>query len=330
MDVVPLAPAHLEPGARLFVERYRQAREAVPALPVRHETTDGVLRLLGDLAGRAPGVVALEDGQVRGYLLGLPIQSFFGNQKGALVPIWGHAAVGDGRGRLYRAMYAGLAAKWVDAGYLNQAITVYADDSDARDAFFWNCFGLQAVDALRPTTAVSADSPPGIQVRRGTSADAAAVVPLSEGLYRHVASSPILFPLFSLPSVDRWAEWLAKEDHVLWLAFAREEAVGYIRFEPPTYDVSYVVHDPLTIAISGAFVHPEWRRRGVAEGVLSRAVAWAREAGYERVSVDFEAANQLACGFWLQHFHPVCHSLLRKVDERILWARPDTPAERLW
>ena len=40
------------------------------------------------------------------------------------------------------------------------------------------------------------------------------------------------------------------------------------------------------------------------------------------MSVDFEAANQLARGFWLQHFQPICHSLLRKVDERILWGRP--------
>ena len=345
MDVVPLSGAHLEAAARIFCDRFRRARESVPALPARHEEPDGALRLLADLAGRAPGVVAVEGGEVRGYLLGLPIPSFFGNQKGVLVPIYGHGAhgahgdhgehgehgaAGPDRARLYRAMYASLAAKWVDAGYLNHAITVYADDSEAREAFFWNCFGLQVVDAIRPLEPIVAGRTDGVTVRRAVVEDAPALVPLSEGLYRHVASSPILFPLFRLLSAEQWTDWLTKDGNTVWLAWAGGEAIGYIRLEPPTYDVTYVVHDPKTIAISGAYVRPEWRRRGVAEAILGRAVEWASEAGYERMSVDFEAANQLARGFWLRHFSPVCHSLLRKVDERILWGRSDSPAERLW
>ncbi len=330
MDVVSLAPAHLEPAARLFSERYREMRGALPMLPARHESPEGALKLIADLASRAPGVAALEGGEVRGYMLGLPIPSFFGNQKGVLSPIWGHAARGGDRAGLYRAMYASLAARWVDAGYLNHAITVYADDAEAREAFFWNCFGLQVVDAIRSLDPVAAAPVSGVEVRRAAVADAGALVLLFEGLARHIASSPILFPLFELWTAERWAEWLSRESRVLWLALDGDEAIGYIKFEPPTYDVAYVVHDPKTIAISGAFVRSEWRRRGVAEAILARAVEWAREAGYERMSVDFEAANQLARGFWLRNFQPICHSLLRKVDERILWARPDSPAERLW
>ena len=330
MDVVPLSRAHLESAAQLFSDDYRRARASLPALPPRHESPEGALRMISELAGRAPGVAALEDGVVRGYMLGMPIPSFFGNQKGAYVPIWAHAAGGGGRTRLYRAMYASLAAKWVDAGYLNHAITIYADDSEAREAFYWNCFGLQVVDAIRPLDPVAAELPPGVGARMAGADDAAALVPLSEGLYRHIASSPILFPLFRLLDAESWSEWLSKDGHSLWLAWAGGEAIGYIRLEPPTYDVAYVVHDPKTIAISGAYVRPEWRRRGVAEGILASAVEWAREAGYERISVDFEAANQHARGFWMGHFAPICHSLLRKVDERILWGRTDSPAERLW
>lgn len=94
MDVVSFGADHLEPAARLFSKCYLQAREALPVLPARHESPEGALRLLGDLAGRAPGVVALEGGEVGGYVLGMPIQSFFGNHKGAYSPIWGHAAEG--------------------------------------------------------------------------------------------------------------------------------------------------------------------------------------------------------------------------------------------
>ncbi len=329
MDIVPLAPVHLEPAARLFSEQYRRTREALPALPPRHELPEGALRLIAELAGRAPGVAALEGGEIRGYLLGLPIPGFFGNQKGVLVPVYAHAAKSADRTRLYRDMYASLAAKWVDAGYLNHAITAYADDAEVREAFFWNCFGLQVVDAIRSLQPVAAEAP-GVSVRLATPDDAKVIVPLFEGLARHIASSPILFPLFRLQSADEWSEWLAGEHHHLWLAWAGDEAIGYIRVEPPTYEVTYVVHDPKTIAISGAYVQPEWRRRGVAECILARAVDWAREAGYERISVDFEASNPLARGFWLRHFQPVCYSLLRKVDERILWGRADSPAERLW
>lgn len=330
MEIVPFAPGHLDVAASLFAENYRGQRRRVGVLPSHHESGEGAHCLLEDLIRRAPGVVAIGGDRVRGYLVGLPIPSFFGNQKGVLAPIWAHAADADDRPGVYRAMYSALGETWLRAGYLNHAITVYADDAAVSDAFFWHAFGLQSVDAIRSLDPLAAAPSAMIEVRRATADQAEVVVPLGHGLSRYIAEAPISFPLFKLPSREDWSRWLAEDGHVLFLAFAGDRPIGYIRLEPPTYDVAYVVHDAKTISISGAFVLPEWRRRNVGAQILGRVVAWAAEVGYERVSVDFEAANTPGRCFWLKHFAPVCHSLVRKVDERILWARPDLPDADLW
>ena len=58
--------------------------------------------------------------------------------------------------------------------------------------------------------------------------------------------------------------------------------------------------------------------RGAATALLSRAVRWTRDAGFERLAVDFESANVTGSRFWLARFRPVCLSLLRRLDERAL------------
>jgi GNAT superfamily N-acetyltransferase len=68
----------------------------------------------------------------------------------------------------------------------------------------------------------------------------------------------------------------------------------------------------------------------VATALLDRALTWAREAGYVRCAVDFEAMNVVAARFWLRHFRPVCHTLARHLDERITWAHERRPEADIW
>jgi hypothetical protein len=39
--------------------------------------------------------------------------------------------------------------------------------------------------------------------------------------------------------------------------------------------------------------------------------------------VDFESANLPGSAFWLRHFEPVAHSLMRRVDSRLAWAHAE-------
>jgi GNAT superfamily N-acetyltransferase len=117
---------------------------------------------------------------------------------------------------------------------------------------------------------------------------------------------------------------LAEPAHTLWLALDEGEAVGYMRSQPAPHDVALVVADPQTLSITGAYTRPAWRGRGIASALLGRIVHWADTHGYTRCAVDFEAQNPLGSRLWLKHFQPVCHSLIRRVDERIAegaWGR---------
>ena len=75
--------------------------------------------------------------------------------------------------------------------------------------------------------------------------------------------------------------------------------------------------DPTTIDVTGAYLKPEARGRGTADALLGKLLDWARERGYARCAVDFESANPTASRYWPRHFTPVCHSLIRRLDERI-------------
>jgi len=330
MQIVPLQTAHLDEAARLFVARYRQERAVAPALPARHEDPSGVLPLLDRLLGKAPGVAALADGRLCGYLSGFPIANFKGTQRGVFSPVWAHAAVGDDRVAVYRYMYEHLSRQWVAAGCLTHAISLYAQDAEAADIWFRNCFGLLVVDALRPLAPVAGVPPAGVEIRQATAADVDLILPLVEGLGRYLADGPIFLALLEMPTRPEYTEWLAEPAHTLWLALHDGEAIAYIRAQPPTCDVAYVVGDPQTISITGAYTRPEWRGRGVATALLGRVVDWARENGYARCAVDFEAQNIWGSRFWLSHFQPTCHSLMRHVDERITWAHAARPAADAW
>ncbi|MDP2870936.1 MAG: GNAT family N-acetyltransferase, partial [Bacillota bacterium] len=87
-------------------------------------------------------------------------------------------------------------------------------------------------------------------------------------------------------------------------------------------DACQIVWDEKSVACSGAYVLPRARRHGCGALLLAAVVDWARELGYERVSLDFEAANIHGGAFWLRHFVSVCYSVLRHINDHILKTPP--------
>ena len=75
---------------------------------------------------------------------------------------------------------------------------------------------------------------------------------------------------------------------------------------------------------------PAERSGGLATALLQHVVDWAAEQGAARISVDFETQNIDGARFWLRHFQPVAYSLLRQVDDRILWAHAEREESAYW
>ena len=80
-----------------------------------------------------------------------------------------------------------------------------------------------------------------------------------------------------------------------------------------------VVQDERTIAITGAYIRPAYRGRGLAPAILDAALRDYAGRGFERCSVDFESFNPEAAGFWLRYFKAVSYSVVRVPESAALY-----------
>ena len=314
-EIVSLCREHLTEAAALFVAGYREARAAEPSLPAGHENARAILPRLRDLAAKEPGVAALRDGRIAGFLLGQVLPTFRG-KRSVYVPEWAHAAVGQQRADIYRGMYARLSPRWVADGCFTHLITTLANDREAKEAWFGLGFGMIAVDAMRdlgPIQCAAAD----VDVRRAQPEDIDPVLEFARGIQRHMAAAPMFVPLLRLVEKETVERRLADPAQAIFLACCNADPVGYVHIRPANPSAAYVIQDEKTVSIRGAFTRPSHRGKGIGTALLGRAIDWARSAGYERCAVDFEPQNIPGTRFWLRHFRPVCHSMVRHVDEAI-------------
>ena len=317
IKIVPFDDDHLESAASMASARYRGERKVAPHLPGRFENPEHIVPLLQDLGQGAPGVAAVRDGVMAGFLLSY--MSVFGGVRTTYCPDFGHAADEAGQRDIYRQMYGDLARVWLAHGCFAHGITFFAHEQAAMDAWFSVGFGLNVVDAMRDIDAGEV-SEAAVEIRRMAAEDVDVVTPLMMSLRRHLAGSPVFLPLI----IEEWradlAEWLCDPANALWLAFLGGEPVGLIRMEPSEFQV-LPVSEKTTVAITGAFTKQEIRGQGIGTALLDHGLDWARSVGYKQCSVDFESANIPSSWFWLgKGFGPVCYSLIRRVDDRLGWA----------
>jgi hypothetical protein len=66
----------LEPASQLFIKYFKEAREKLNILTQRYENRENILPLLQDIYKKSLGVVAVDNGVLIGYLIGIPISKF--------------------------------------------------------------------------------------------------------------------------------------------------------------------------------------------------------------------------------------------------------------
>ena len=101
--------------------------------------------------------------------------------------------------------------------------------------------------------------------------------------------------------------FVAKKDGVI-VAFLCAEVTGE----------TFICDLPGYIHLNGAFCLPEYRGKGVLQGLLSYTVETLKNDGFTMLGTDFESINPAAYGFWLKHFTAYTHSVVRRIDESIL------------
>jgi GNAT superfamily N-acetyltransferase len=318
VQVVDLKQSHLEEACELFVAGYRRQRETAPGLDERSGDAGNVLPMLRWCLDRHPGVAMFENRRMIAYMTGLYIDELLGVHRGAYCPEWANASIEEGSFALYRLMYQALGQKWVEDRCLTHAVNLLSCAREALDAFVWNGFGFTCIDAVRAVEPITGATPKGLRISEIRQQDVPAWFRLVDGHNRHLARSPAFRPYLQPQSTTDLSDMLESPGNVAWMAWHDTQAVGYMKVTPVEEGAAWIVNGDAKFAVNGAYVLPEYRGTGIARALLGAVMEWAAMEGFVRCSVDFEATNLEACQFWLKHFTPVCRSMVRRLDERVL------------
>lgn len=318
LKVMPFREEYLEDAARLVCKRYRQLREQVPHLPNRYLEVDTILPLLQHILEIcSDGVAAIRGNRLVGFLTGWKMPSFRG-KRSTYSPEWANAADLDDSARIYEEMYSHLAATWIADQYVAHYISLFPNDVEALRAWHWMGFGMISVDALRGLDAIL-DQPAKFDIRRAGSQDIQQVIDLQEALRLYMKGAPI-FLLSERKDRNYYQEWLGNPDKSVWVAYQDEEPVAFMRLGPADEDVCTIIQDEKTTSIYAAFTKESVRGVGIATSLLDHALKSAQASGYERCAVSFEPMNLLGTRFWMKYFQPVCFSVVRYIDDRLIQA----------
>jgi ribosomal protein S18 acetylase RimI-like enzyme len=309
---------YLNRAASLFCSQFRKQRLVTPVLPATYSRMEKVVSLIARLSRDAQGVAAFKGSELVGYLIGVGVSGLMSMRDGAYCPQWAHGAATEDRKGVYRSMYKVVAKQWVARGRLVHCITHLADDVETDEAFRTMGFGITTIDAMMVSRQLSKSHQPGLRVRPIDADEIDDIVPLSEDLEKHLETSPSFMPRPMRHWREYYLQFLSRKDSSIWVAYKEGRAVSFMRCEPSTEPgACQVARDPRVLKISGAYTIPNLRGMGIATAVLSKLLAASR-ANYPRCSVDFESTNLLAYDFWLKRFTPVCYTMARHIDERIL------------
>jgi len=307
-ETVPLTDDLLAAAADLFVANYEQARAAQPLLPPDRGDRAGILKALTDIAGREKGVGVMREGRLVGYGIGFSNGRWHG-WPSVFAPEWANATQPEDRPTICRELYTALSRQWAADGCLCHLVCMPAHAAPLAE-WQWMGFGLQCVDALRGLDPPEGGAA-GCEVRRAQPEDAETFAALMTELREHLSAPPVFLPAEGPADPEREAVGLADAQRACFLADLDGRVVGYLTVGQSNPDAGWTVQDSGTASVDGAYTLPACRGRGVATALLRAAVDWARESGYVRVAVDFEAHNAPGAAFWLRHFEPVSYAVAR-------------------
>ncbi|MBK8051501.1 MAG: GNAT family N-acetyltransferase [Anaerolineales bacterium] len=329
MNIAPFASHHVSEAAELVAARFRALRTQQPILPEHFANPALIEPKISHLASTSPGVVALEAGKLCGFLLGMPLAEFKG-RRAVYCPEWSHGAILEDSSRIYQAMYRELAPAWISDGRFLHVLTIFANDRSGLDAWFWQGFGMLVIDAVRELNPVPCQPRHDVVIRRMRREDIEDVQRHDEALRRHLAAAPIYLSYVHQEGATQFEEWLPGTELVMFVAEREGKIVASLGVGPANKDARPTIEDPGTGSILTAYTAPEVRNLGIGATLLAAAVAHLLNIGKTRCAVDFESQNIPAVRFWLQHFTPVCYSVMRTVDDRIAWAGAERPTGTFW
>jgi ribosomal protein S18 acetylase RimI-like enzyme len=298
LEIQPFSEGHIDGAAALLEERHERQRAVEPGLPANVDYRTEIQALWA--AKERSGAVAVRDGELVGYLLGVHREDKTWGEN-VWVEYAGHAVREP---ELVRDLYAVAAEEWVERGRTAHYALVPATDPELVDAWFRLSFGAQHAAGIQDTPESTPYPPDGVLVRPAAREDLEPAMTLDLELARHQALAPVFssLPPQQITDEDR-EEFLKDIDDAsigLYLAEIEGKVVGELLMVPVERSSMHVgLARPERAAFLGyAATLPEARGSGAGLGLTSAGLTWAREHGYPITVVDWRETNLLASRFW--------------------------------
>lgn len=335
-EIRSLVESDLPGCAEILATRHRADLSRVPHLDPLFAEGGKTVPLVMSLIENplADGAVAVRGGTVVGFLLGermLLAPSDFGSQFvppfSVAIPIEGHGiAPGEDPISLYRALYGFLARAWVDSGLFVHRVAIVPGDMELQEAWVALGFGRYMTAASRVTgSPVVVSSPRALTIERASPEDIDGVLELADKLNAWHWQSPMFWPVVGeAQSAARGfnANALRSGDMPYFVAYEQGKAVAMQTFLRPGFTPPIVKRDTDVYLFEG-IVDGSVRGGGIGATLLRHSMAWANQAGYSSCTLHFASGNPSGAPFWLGHgFVPVEHTMERRIDARVAYARP--------
>lgn len=313
MTIIDFTHTHIPEATALALANYEEEHGYVPALPQIEAVPD-----LTPFADNGLGVAAFDGGELVGFLCCYPpFDNAFAstNVRGIFSPMGANAALKENRAKIYAAMYQAAGTKWVRSGAVAHAVCLYAHDEELQHQFYLYGFGLRCMDAVRSMELIECQPCVEYAYAELAQEEYTAVYPLDLMLNRHCCESPF-FMNRTPDTPESFAQNSLTENARYFAAKHKGELCGFVKISND--GEAFVAIGTKYRHIRGAYCLPEHRGKGVYQNLLNFIIATLKSEGYTHLGVDFESFNPTAYGFWLKYFTAYTHSVVRRIDERIL------------
>lgn len=300
----------------LFIENYFQALEKHPSLPARYAKRESVEDYIDWIIEKGVGIVAIHEEHIVGYVTGIEIDDFKSSGKGLYTPEWGHGTSVENADLLYNQLYSYLYDMCIGENCHVHAISIMDHDEALIKETFLNGYGMMVIDAIKKIEPVK-PTKTSFTIRQAKISDLDQIVSILDEHYDYMYNAPIFLFSEADDLNDTVKSYLEDDTVILWVAEKDGALLGMMKTQFDADNASTIVMDDKSLSIQATHVIDESRNQNISRSLLQHAESWGYEKGFERLTVDFETANILARHFWLKHFQPVCHSLIRYIDDRI-------------
>ncbi len=240
--------------------------------------------------------------------------------------VQGHAVAADVQpAAIYAELFGALAARRLDDGIIDHVVHVPILTPSVEAAWVDLGFGRANVVAVRDLAPTGRPPAADVDVRAATPDELDVVDRLVDEEAIFHAGSPIFRPYLRQQTAAavraELTEQLASPDRAFLVARRGGTDIGVLSVGPG-------LGSPLYIPDGGAYIGatavlPRERGGGVGAALADAAFDWCRDHGHRGACLHFSSANRTSSAFWIGiGFVPVMAHLRRRLDERILTARP--------